>query len=541
MKTDKLVAGLLWLAFCSALVCYPASGSDLPDAVLDAKNSIKGEMIVSHIEFLASKYCRGRDTGDYGLDVASKYLTTVLRGAGLEPAGEYGSYLQPVSLNTVELSPDIHLRVEEQADGVTPVTTAKLEWDYLPLVLSAEKEVSAPLVFAGYGLTAPEHDYDDYKGLKAEGKIVVVMRHEPGEKDPDSPFDGRKLSDHGTLLSKIRNAQDHGAVGVLFVTDPLNHGERTPSATDGTYWPSLRKERLKDDEDFEFLRFNPRMRLVDVDFGVRIPALAIDGKFADYLLGTRGPLETIQQEIDDRQAPLSFPITDKTVSLGVFFDKGRVDASNIAAKVTGSDPELKDEVVIVGAHYDHVGKDNRGRVFGGADDNASGTSGVVELARAFNGMSERPKRTILFILFTAEEKGLLGSRYYVKHPLFPLEDTLAMLNFDMIGRNDIDQVSLLGRYQYPKLYEVIDRANRESVNLEINFSVEEYVRQSDHFPFMRESVPALFFNSGMHDQLHRPEDTADRIKPDKAEMITRLAFLALWQIANAPEGTDYSE
>jgi hypothetical protein len=541
MTMDKLPTKLLLLASCAALVGFPASGSDVPDAVLEAKNSITGEMIVSHIDFLASKYCRGRDTGDYGLEVASKYLTTVLRGAGLEPAGEYGGYLQSVELNTVELSPEIHLRVEEQAEGVTPIKTAKLEWDFLPIVLSAEKEVSAPLVFAGYGMTAPEHDYDDYKGLKAEGKIVVLMRHEPGEKDPDSPFDGRKLSDHATLLSKIRNAQDHGAVGVLFVTDPLNHSERTPSETDGTYWPSLRKERLKDDEDFEFLRFNPRMRLVDDDFGVRIPALAIDGKFADYLLGTRGPLESIQQEIDDGQSPQSFPITDKTVSMGVFFDKGHVKASNIAAKVTGSDPVLKDEVVIVGAHYDHVGKDNRGRVFGGADDNASGTSGVVELARAFNSLAESPKRTILFILFTAEEKGLLGSRYYLEHPLFPLEDTLAMINFDMIGRNDVDQVSLLGRYQYPKLYEVIDRANRESVNLEINFSVEEYVRQSDHFPFMREDIPALFFNSGMHDQLHRPEDTANRIKSDKAEKITRLAFLALWQIANAPEGTDYRE
>jgi hypothetical protein len=541
MKTENPLARALRLVLFLPILCQPALGADLPDAVVQAKNSIEGEMIVSHIDFLASEYCRGRETGKYGMEVASKYISTVLRGAGLEPAGDYGGYGQSVRLNTVELSPDIHLRVEEAADGAAPVRAAKLEWDFLPVILSAEKAVSAPLVFAGYGITAPEHDHDDYKGLNAEGKISVVMRHEPGEKDPESPFEGRKLSDHGTLLSKIRNAQDHGAVGILFVTDPLNHTELTPSATDGTYWPSLRKEQLKDDEDFEFLRFNPRMRLVGDDYGVSIPVLSIDGKFADYLLGERAPLESIQREIDGGAGPRSFPIADKTVSMAVSFKKGRVDADNLVAKVTGSDPDLKDEVVLVGAHYDHVGKDNRGRVFGGADDNASGTAGVLELARAFSNLAEKPKRSVVFIFFTAEEKGLLGSRYYVENPLFPLEDTVAMINLDMIGRNDVDQVSLLGRYQYPALYEVIDQANRDSVNFEINFSVEEYVRQSDHFPFMREGVPALFFNSGMHDQLHRPEDTVSRIKTDKTERIARLTFVALWQIADSPEGTDFRE
>lgn len=223
--------------------------------------------------------------------------------------------------------------------------------------------------------------------------------------------------------------------------------------------------------------------------------------------------------------------------MGIFFRNEPVSANNIAAKVRGSDPKLREEVVIVGAHYDHEGKDNRGRVYGGADDNASGTAGVMELARAFRNLKKKPKRTILFILFTAEEKGLLGSKYYVENPLFPLEKTVAMINLDMIGRNDMDQISIIGRYQYPKLFSIFDSTNRETVNFDLNFAVEEFIRQSDHFPFMRKDIPTVFFNSGMHDELHRPEDTVGLIIPEKTEKATQLIFLSLWKIANLPPAT----
>lgn len=541
MKKRKFLFArdLFALFFFLTLLFLPAydSAAEVPEKVLKAKNAITGKMIVSHIEFLASKYCRGRETGDKGMEVATKYITSILRGADLEPAGEYGSYFQPVRLKKVSLGEGNHLEVEEKKDGIVLTKKAELEWDYLPVIISAEKEVKAPLAFAGYGITAPEHKYDDYKNIDARGKIVLVMRHEPGENDPDSAFEGRRLSKHGTLLSKILNAQKHGAVGILFVTDPLNHKDLTPSAAGGTYWPSLIEERMKDDEDFEYMRFSPRMRIVGDDFGVQIPAAAIDGKLAEYLLGEEISLLKTQKGIDSGMTPISFLLSGIKISMGISFKNEHVDAYNIAAKVRGSDPELEEEVVMVGGHYDHVGKDNRGRVYGGADDNASGTAGVMELARAFQNLKERPKRTLVFILFTAEEKGLLGARYYVDNPLFPLEKTVAMINLDMIGRNDVEQMSLIGRYQYPKLFSIIDKANRQTVNFDLNFAVEEFIRQSDHFPFMRKDVPTVFFNSGMHEQLHRPEDTADRIIPDKAQNVTQLVFLALWEIANLPPGT----
>lgn len=528
---------LLFFSFILILLTAARSPLDIPEDVLSVKNSITGKMIVSYIDFLASKYCRGRETGDKGMEVATKFISSILRGAGLEPAGEYGSYFQPVRLKKVSIAQGIHLGMEERKDGVVLTRKAKLEWDFLPVSLSAEREVTAPVVFAGYGITAPEHNYDDYKDINVRGKVVLVMRHEPGENDPQSPFEGRRLSNYGTLLSKIMNAQKQGAVGILFITDPLNHKDLTPSASGGTYWPSLQKERMKDDEDFRFMKFSPRMKIIDADSGVRIPAAAIDGELAGHLLGDDVSLLKLQEGIDKKMAPSSFSISGKKVSMAIFFKNEPVNAYNIVAKVRGSDPQLQQEVVIVGAHYDHMGKDNRGRVFGGADDNASGTAGVLELARAFENLKQKPKRTIVFILFTAEEKGLLGSRFYVENPLFPLEKTVAMINLDMIGRNDVDQMSLIGRYQYPKLFKIIDTSNRESVNFDLNFAVEEFIRQSDHFPFMRKDVPTVFFNSGMHDQLHRPEDTADRIIPEKAQKVAQLVFLSLWKIADLPPGT----
>jgi len=386
-------------------------------------------------------------------------------------------------------------------------------------------------------LTAPEYKYDDYKNLKTSGKIILVMRHEPGENDASSPFEGIRLSNYGTLLSKILNAQKHGAVGILFATDPLNHKDLTPSATGGTFWPSLVKERMKDDEDFKYMRFSPSMRIIGNDFGVKIPAIAIDGKFADYLLGDDISLIALQEEIDKNLTPRSFPLTEKNITMNVSFKNDSVSAFNIVAKVTGSDPELKNEVVIVGGHYDHMGKDNRGRVYGGADDNASGTAAIIELARAFQNLETKPKRTTLFILFTAEEKGLLGAKYYVDNPIFPLEKTVAMINLDMIGRNDVDQMSIVGKYQYPKLFSIVDQTNKETMNFDLNFAVEAFIRQSDHFPFMRKDIPSVFFNSGMHETLHRPEDTVDRIIPEKTEKVTQLVFLSMWKIANLPAGT----
>lgn len=530
------------LFFLAAVFMFQAGtvyAADYPKEVLDIKQSIKGRMMLSHIQFLASKYCRGRETGDWGMDVADTYITSVLSGIGITPAGEYGGFFQPVKLKNVHLDKSISLTIESSSMGSKLVKKARLDWEFLPVIISAETMASASVVFAGYGISAPEHNYDDYKNINATGKIVLVMRHEPGENDSSSPFEGEKNSKYGTFLEKILNAQKHGAIGIMFVTDPLNHDDldlRGGSYMSGTYWPSLREQEMKKDEDFKYMKFEPRMRLYNT-FGVRIPAVTISNDLAALLLGSNRSLKDIQKQIDKTMKPNSFSLSGSKVSMDIFFNNEAVKANNIVAKIEGSDPELKKEVVIVGAHYDHEGKDNRGRVYGGADDNASGTSAVLELARAFANLTTKPKRSIIFILFTAEEKGLLGARYYTENPVVPLEKTLAMVNLDMLGRNDVAQMAVVGKYQYPKLFEVVDAANKKSVNFELTLSAESFLANSDHFPFMRKDVPSIFFNSGSHDQLHRPEDTAGRINPDKMEKAGHLAFLTLWDLANMPAGT----
>lgn len=351
------------------------------------------------------------------------------------------------------------------------------------------------------------------------------------------------MSNYGTLLTKIRNAAKHGAVGVLVVNDPLNHQDDRDAlsvSVGGTYWPELREVKMKKDEDYKFMRFSPRMKIGGDDFGVTIPVMGISLRFAAYLVGENQSLLTIQQDIDKNLKPRAFAITGKKAAMAVRFNREEVNASNIVAKIEGSDPELKNEYVIIGAHFDHLGKNNRGQIFPGADDNASGTAAVVEIARAFQGMTIKPKRTLIFILFCGEEKGLLGSRYYAEHPLFPLEKTVAAFDLDMIGRNAADQLCVLGKYQYPKLFALVDEINRKTVNMELNLSVEQYLMASDHFPFLRHNVPALMFNTGDHDQYHRPEDTVGRILPDKVEKVAQLTFLSMWQIAELPAGSKFN-
>lgn len=517
--------------------------ADFPEEVVKAKNSIKGRMLVSYIDFLASKYCRGRLPGDKGMPLARTYISSVLKGAGVKGAIPTNRFYQDVPLKTIELDKNISLVIESNSTGVHQVKTGKLDWDYSPIYISAEMKASAPIVFAGYGITAPEHNYDDYKTINAAGKIVLVMRHEPGEKDKNSAFEGNKLSKHGTVLTKILNAQSHGAVGIIFVTDPLNHEDTSVYSSkysQGSDWVSYWKDEMKDNEDYKFMNFRPQMRLDTKDYGViDIPAVTIDGKLGDFILGRKRSLLDIQKKIDKSMKPNSFALPGKRATMDIFFNTKRIDAYNMVFKVEGSDPKLKNEVVLVGAHYDHVGTNNRGQTYFGADDNASGTAVVMELARVFQSLEKKPKRTVLFVLFTAEEEGLLGSRFYVSDPVVPLEKTIAMVNLDMVGRNDVEQLSIFGNESYPKLFDLVDEVNKKTLKFEFNFNMASSIRSSDQMPFLRHDVPVVYLSSGSNDEYHTPRDRSRLIVADKIERVAQLTFLSVWKMAEQPAGTRF--
>ncbi len=404
-------------------------------------------------------------------------------------------------------------------------------------------DLSAAVVFAGFGITAPELGYDDYEGMDAKGKIVVVFDHEPQETDPRSIFNGRGNTRYATIRVKALNAQAHGALAVLLAPEPnrthLTNQERI--AKIGS--PQQRNTRI------------PSEAIIGDE--LHIPYMNISDAVAARLLGTPGEL---QKEIDRTLKPASREVPATTVTLHLENSAAQRKRSlNVAGLLEGSDPRLRAETIILSAHFDHDGADGT-RIWHGADDNGSGTVGVVELARAFASNTTRPKRSILFIVFAAEERGLLGSYYYVQHPLRPLASTRAVVNFDMIGRNETpsrqtdgvikiapdtsDELNLIGTNYTPEYRETVEAANKQ-VGLRLNYKWDQEASlniffRSDQFPFALHGIAAVWWFTGFHPDYHQTTDTVDRINFEKMEKILKLAYLSICEFSNEAKTPDFN-
>ncbi|MGB9605479.1 MAG: M20/M25/M40 family metallo-hydrolase, partial [Bryobacteraceae bacterium] len=378
-------------------------------ATLLAAADISPDRYLEHVKFLASPELEGRGTGTTGLEKAAHYIAGQFQNFGLKPlAGS--SYLQafPVTINA---------RLGEgntftySLNGET--ARLKLNEEFVPLNFSAGGTATGRLVFAGYGITAPEYNYDDYAGLDVKGKLVVVLRHEPQESDENSPFAGKLLTSHAQLWSKAINAKQRGAAGVILVHDRRNHpGEAEELEKFG---------RTAGPSEAGILFVQVRSQIVE-----------------SWLEAAGKKLEEIQAGIDRDLKPRSFELP-ASLHVSVTTDLRR--EVKTVHNVAGYLPGETEEYIIIGAHYDHLGLGEQfslapseaGKVHPGADDNASGVAGVLELARWLASMPKR-KRGVLFLCFAGEEIGLLGSRFWVDHPLLPLDNALAMINLDMIGR-----------------------------------------------------------------------------------------------------------
>lgn len=257
----------------------------------------------------------------------------------------------------------------------------------------------------------------------------------------------------------------------------------------------------------------------------------------DLLEETGYTLEEIHQVIDETLTPHSFQIPEKTVTMETTLDAERSVTQNVVGLWEGADPDLKDEFVVIGAHYDHVGV-HGDSVYNGADDNASGTAGVLEIAQAFTQSNTRPKRSVLFITFAGEEKGLFGSRHYTNDPIFPLPNTVAMFNMDMISRNDTNEVAIIGSPTSSNLKAINEKAN-QALEMKLDYEQEEWFLQSDHYPFYRKNIPVLFYNSKDTPDLHRPSDDPEKIIPEKMAKIGKLVFSTAWIVANQTQKPDF--
>jgi hypothetical protein len=484
-----------------------------------ATGVITPALMKEYIDFLASDSLLGRDTPGRGLDSAAAYIVRHFEEAGLKPLG--GSYFQDLDYCYAELGNDNLLSVTSGEKR----QEFKLKNDFIPFDITADRSVEAPVVFAGYGITAPEYNYDDYKGLEVKGKIVVVMRQEPGQTDSTrKDFQGTETTKYSNLKEKIRIAKEHGAVGMVVISGPLNYTSLKPR---GFPWPSLSKNLPKDALPLVSCSEAPE----------RLPVVHAGESFIVNLFGSVDSLKSVQAGIEKSLKPDSYQIPGRVVTLRTSITLKPIGGKNVIGILEGSDPLLSKEAVIVGAHYDHVGfikehKADTDYIYNGADDNASGTSGVLALAKAFSVMKEKPARSVIFMTFAGEEKGLLGSATYVKSPLFPLEKTVAMLDLDMISRNHPDSLEIMGARQNPDLAKIVRKANSKTGLILYSPRGDRMSGGSDHYSFYRKNIPDLFFFAGIHDDYHQVGDNPDRINAEKAARVTRLAFLTLWKIAN---------
>lgn len=466
----------------------------LAGALLLPAAAIDPDRYIAHVKYFASPELKGRGSGSRELEKAAAYIERQFKQDGLKSIPGNG-YYQPFSV-TVNARMGPRNRLEWSSNG--SAHPLRLREQFGPFNSSSSGTVSSGLVFAGYGITANEYHYDDYAGLDVKGKIVLVLRHEPQENDEKSPFAGRSLTMHAGLDNKAANAKIHGAAAVILVNDLPNH----PGDTD-----TIDKFATSVGPN------TPGIPFVQVTAAVAGDWLAASGK----------NLKELVASIDKDLKPQSFVLPPATtVKLETDVERQNKTVHNVIAYLPGE----TDEYVIIGAHYDHLGYgeqnslatgDQKGKVHPGADDNASGAAGVLELARWFS-TQPKPHRGIVFMTFASEELGLLGSSYYVNHPELPLAKCVAMINLDMIGRIRGGKVFVGGSGTGSTFKTLLDEV-KPRYNLTLDLSEQAGYGSSDHASFTPKDVPVLFFFSGLHADYHRPTDTWDKIDAREAAVL----------------------
>jgi hypothetical protein len=485
------------LAFtCLSLAAPPAIPAADPHRYLD------------DIKALTTPAMEGRGAGSKGLTRAEHLIEKRYKSLGLEPAGT-NSYLQPFTLIT-----GAHLKGKNNLAVLTfdQKRELKAKQDFVPFSFSASGSARAPMVFAGYGVSADEFQYDDYAGIDVKDKIVVVLRYEPPSFAVKAGNQG--MTQHSQLVSKAINARNHGAKALVLVNGKLGDGE----------------------EDL-LTRFGS----VSGPENAGIIFLQVKNAVAETWLKAAGKsLAELQEQINASSKPASFALPEnQTAALTVSIETTQATVNNVLAYLPGK----TDEYVIIGAHYDHLGRGNFdslapsqiGQIHPGADDNASGTAGVLELARLLAPQKGQLRRGILFASFAGEELGLLGSAAWVKEPTRPLEKCVAMLNMDMIGRIKDQKVYIGGVGTGSTLKAVVEQAQKEeNSGFKIEYSPGGY-SSSDHTSFVAKKIPVLFFFSGLHSDYHKPSDTWDKIDPDAAARLLNVVGETGELLADAEE------
>ncbi len=508
-----LVLGLAFLAAVPA----PAAENAAQTVAKTADERLKRD-----VTYLASDELEGRGPGTKGIEKAADYIAGEFKKAGLKPAGLDGTYFQPFPYpaNILDESARLSLKGPKGQE-----IELKSGVQFNPMGFGHGGKLTAPVVFAGYGITSAEAKYDDYDGIDATDKVVIVLRDAPHTADEET---ARRLKASAPLSRKTANAEKHKAAAVLFVND-------ADTAKTGD-----------DLLDFNYTAVRPP----DCD----VPVFHVLRSVLQTLLtADAGGLGDIERGIDHDAKPHSLDLTGWTVRLEVKAHKGDVTLKNIVGELDGSGPLAK-ETVVIGAHYDHLGYGGAGgsrlglvkkpQIHHGADDNASGSATVMELGRRFAAMPDRQGRRLVFMCFSGEELGLEGSKWYCDHPLFPLEETTAMFNLDMVGRlrpdekTKKDNVLVEGAPTGKSFNGLLDAVNKK-YDLELSRKDDSLPANSDHFSFYKKKVPVIFFWTGYHPDYHKPTDTADKINAAGMAKIADLSVDVVSALAAEEKRPEY--
>jgi hypothetical protein len=486
-----------------------------------AAPDIQADRLLEHIKFLSSDDMKGRDTGSEGLQRAAEYIAAEFRAAGLQP-GWKGDWIQPFEVNVgLAIGSGNTLSIR---DGSLDVPLA-IGSSYYPLAalpntdpaVSSVELRDVPIVFAGYGLSLRRPAYDDYANVDVNGKAVLIFSHEPQEQSPNSQLNGTRPIPETTLAAKARAARSRGARLLMVVSDPTHAVDEA----------------------------NYKMFAVDTQAeNVGIPVLRLRRDEMKPLLDTWG-LEAIAREIDRDLTPRSKTLTGATVRYVERLSIARKTVGNVVGILPGSDPSRTSEAVVIGAHYDHVGLGGRnsaapertGEIHNGADDNASGTASIIEIAREAVKNRGRFPRTVVFVAFAAEERGLLGSERYVRDAAFPIDRTIAMLNLDMVGRSR-GSVDVSGLEMAPSLETELAAARKAVSNIDVKRSGPGAGR-SDDSSFINRRIPAINFFTGFHNDYHRPTDDWEKIDAEGTKRVAALAFELAAQIAGRADRPEF--
>jgi hypothetical protein len=499
-----------------------------------ALTELNERTLKANLTFLTSEPLAGRLSLERGSDVAARWIVSEFSKAGLR--GPAPGYLQPVPL--------IEYVVDRDQTGVT-IRTPHGEHLYrapqASVAFPKAGTVSGSIVFAGFGITAPELGYDDYAGIDVKNKIVLIFDHEPQENDAKSIFSGKGSTRYAGSFVKVRTAQEHGAVAVLLMPEPVRAHLSAEERRNKMAATSRRIGRI------------PSQALEESELHIPLVSLS-EAVGLELLSSAKQKGADLQTAIDRDLKPVSMDLPESSASIQIALTSSRKAVGyNVVGLLEGSDPKLKEETIVISAHYDHDGQTGDGSYYPGADDNGSGTVGVVALAQAFAKSGIRPRRSILFVVFDSEERGLLGSYYYVAHPLRPLATTRAVINFDMIGRDEkpsaqtdglitispdtTNEMNLVGSYYSPEYTAAVER-NSKKAGLKLSYKWDEEAAlnvffRSDQYPFVLRGIPAMWWFTGFHPDYHQTTDTVEKINFAKMARILEVAFRTAEEFGNA--------